>query len=208
MPSDAKPQSNNVKNTQSFFAGLLRKKRLLGTVTLVGISLFLLNQFTSGSVTSWFNTTSKPQKFDEFQGMLYYLTKSTELLPAKMNGSEVQTPDIWNKNVHLSNAQWEARLTAMRAQYPVIVFSKTYCPYSKKAKAILAEYALKKQPVFIEADLRPDMAKIKALLRRLTGQDTFPNVVVNGKSLGGADRLTVLHESGKLKKKLKAAGAL
>ncbi|CAG7854557.1 SubName: Full=Uncharacterized protein {ECO:0000313/EMBL:CCA74501.1} [Serendipita indica DSM 11827] len=191
MPSDAKPQSNNVKNTQSFFAGLLRKKRLLGTVTLVGISLFLLNQFTSGSVTSWFNTTSKPQKFDEFQGMLYYLTKSTELLPAKMNGSE-----------------WEARLTAMRAQYPVIVFSKTYCPYSKKAKAILAEYALKKQPVFIEADLRPDMAKIKALLRRLTGQDTFPNVVVNGKSLGGADRLTVLHESGKLKKKLKAAGAL
>ena len=53
-----------------------------------------------------------------------------------------------------------------------------------------------------------DMAKVKALLGRLTGQDTFPNVVVNGKSLGGADRLTVLHENGSLKKKLQAAGAL
>lgn len=53
-----------------------------------------------------------------------------------------------------------------------------------------------------------DGPKIKALLTRLTGQATFPNVVIAGKSIGGADRTEILHNSGALKKKLKAAGAI
>ncbi|CAG8633369.1 4337_t:CDS:10, partial [Acaulospora colombiana] len=91
--------------------------------------------------------------------------------------------------------------------------------YSKRAKAIIAEYPLKKQPVFIEADLRrayastsnfghivvpesgtnyhytADGPKIKSLLSRITGQATFPNVVIGGKSIGGSDRMSILHES-------------
>ncbi|KAG8832011.1 hypothetical protein FRC17_002230 [Serendipita sp. 399] len=140
--------------------------------------------------------------------MLYYFTQSNDLLPAKLDGSEAQKPDVWSKGASLSDAQWRTRLSAMRQEYPVIVFSKTYCPYSKKAKAILAEYPLKKPPFVIEADMRPDMPKIKALLTRLTGHATYPNIVINGKSYGGSDRLSILHESGALGKKLKAAGAL
>lgn len=58
------------------------------------------------------------------QGMLYYLTKSEALLPAKLDGSEAQKPQVWNKNTKLTSAEWQAKLAAMHKKYPVIVFSK------------------------------------------------------------------------------------
>jgi glutaredoxin 3 len=61
---------------------------------------------------------------------------------------------------------------------------------------------------FSDGLLPADGPKIKALLTRLTGQGTFPNVVVGGKPLGGADRTGILHESGGLKKRLQKAGAI
>ena len=41
---------------------------------------------------------------------------------------------------------------------------------------------------------------------RLTGHGTFPNVIVQRKSIGGSDDLAQLHGSGKLVKLLSAAG--
>jgi glutaredoxin-related protein len=51
-----------------------------------------------------------------------------------------------------------------------------------------------------------DADTVKALLMRLTGHGTFPNVVVQHKSLGGSDDLARLHESGELAKLLETAG--
>ena len=56
--------------------------------------------------------------------MLYYLTKSDDLLPGQLDGSEPQNPDVWGGGVHWTPAQWDARLTIMRKEYPVIIFSK------------------------------------------------------------------------------------
>jgi hypothetical protein len=56
--------------------------------------------------------------------MLYYLTKSDALLPGRLNGSDPQNPAAWSDGVHLTQAQWDARLTVMRREHPVVIFSK------------------------------------------------------------------------------------
>ncbi|KZO93149.1 thioredoxin-like protein [Calocera viscosa TUFC12733] len=91
-------------------------------------------------------------------------------------------------------------------ELPLVVFSKTYCPFSKRAKALLSELHLSPAPFIVEADLRSDTNLIKSLLTKLTHHSTFPNVFVGGVSLGGSDDIAALHESGRLKDILRAVG--
>ncbi|KAF8678449.1 hypothetical protein RHS04_05265 [Rhizoctonia solani] len=91
---------------------------------------------------------------------------------------------------------------------PVVVFSKTYCPYSKRAKSLLSSLKLEPAPYVVEVDLRSDSDTVKALLVRLTGHGTFPNILVRRKSIGGSDDLARLHESGELIPLLATAGLI
>lgn len=91
-------------------------------------------------------------------------------------------------------------------QYPLVVFSKSYCPYCKKAKETLM--ALGAKPYVFELDLRQDGPAIQAFLFQFTHQSTVPNVFIKGKSIGGADDTIKLYKSGELKDKLKRAGAI
>lgn len=43
-----------------------------------------------------------------------------------------------------------------------------------------------------------DDYQVKMTLKELSGRDTFPNIFLNGKTLGGSDDLEYLHESGQL----------
>lgn len=43
-------------------------------------------------------------------------------------------------------------------------------------------------------------------LQKSTGRRTVPNVLINGKSIGGGDDIQALHESGKLVDKVRAMG--
>jgi len=96
---------------------------------------------------------------------------------------------------------------------------KSYCPFSKRAKNLLQTYGLDPPPKIIEVDLRgkrgpyfvshtdnnaaprysEDGDLLKVILTRLTKHSTFPNIVLRGRSLGGADDLHALHDGGKLK---------
>ncbi|KAH7888887.1 thioredoxin-like protein [Phlebopus sp. FC_14] len=93
---------------------------------------------------------------------------------------------------------WEERMRVLREEYPLIVFSKSYCPFSKRAKKVLETYDLTPRPKIIEVDLRADTAHLKSLLTRLTQRSTFPNIILHGRSLGGSDELVRLHEDGLL----------
>lgn len=101
---------------------------------------------------------------------------------------------------------WEGRLKALRQEYPLVVFSKSYCPYSTRAKRLLETYDLSPAPKIIEVDLRADASYIKTLLTRLTYHSTFPNVILHGRSLGGSDDLMQLHEEDQLRQVLEKAG--
>jgi glutaredoxin len=101
---------------------------------------------------------------------------------------------------------WGDRMEVLQEQYPVVVFSKSYCPYSKRAKKLLESYNLSPPPKVIEVDLRADSPHIKTLLTRLTNRSTFPNVILHGRSLGGSDELVRMHEEGQLKAALERGG--
>lgn len=95
-----------------------------------------------------------------------------------------------------------------------------------KAKRILNAYDLKDTLNVIEVDLRgktrpinlyqsflfcpinsykrhinkpDDDYQVKMVLKEISGRETFPNIFLNGKSIGGSDTLEELHETGELK---------
>ncbi|KEQ87615.1 glutaredoxin [Aureobasidium pullulans EXF-150] len=101
----------------------------------------------------------------------------------------------------------ETELNAILKKSPIIIFSKSYCPYSKKAKAILLEqYNIVPAPYVEELDLHPLGPQLQAALLKTTGRRTVPNVLINGKSIGGGDDIASLHEDDKLVAQIKELG--
>ncbi|KAJ5359916.1 hypothetical protein N7517_009107 [Penicillium concentricum] len=98
-------------------------------------------------------------------------------------------------------------LNAILKRAPVIVFSKSYCPYSKKAKLILLEhYSIEPKPLVVELDQHPLGPYLQALLAQSTGRRTVPNVLVSGKSIGGGDDIAALDQSDELASTLRQMG--
>ncbi|XP_066369182.1 glutaredoxin-C8-like [Miscanthus floridulus] len=86
--------------------------------------------------------------------------------------------------------------------HDVVIFSKLYCPYCKRAKAVFKELELKKEPYVVELDQREDGSEIQDALHDIVGRRTVPQVFVHGKHLGGSDDTVDAYESGKLAKLL------
>ena len=58
-------------------------------------------------------------------------------------------------------------------RYKVTVFSKTFCPYCRRAKELLSNYPIKEDCLeIIELEKRPDMSQIQSYLKELTGAST------------------------------------
>jgi glutaredoxin len=75
----------------------------------------------------------------------------------------------------------------------VIIFSKSYCPHSKRAKDILlGKYIIDPAPFIVELDKHPIGLQLQALLADKTGRRTVPNVLINGVSIGGGDDIASL----------------
>ncbi|MEW5299557.1 MAG: hypothetical protein WDW38_004403 [Sanguina aurantia] len=87
---------------------------------------------------------------------------------------------------------------------PVVVYSKTYCPYCTKAKALLTD--LKVPFTAFELDKLGDGDELQSSLQGLTGSRTVPQVFIGGKFLGGCDDTMAANRSGKLATLLKEAG--
>jgi len=84
----------------------------------------------------------------------------------------------------------------------VVIFSKSWCPYCAKTKALFDDMA---QPyTAIELDQRADGDELQAALLDLTQQRTVPNVFVKGQHIGGNDDSQQAARSGKLKALLEA----
>ncbi|POM72985.1 Glutaredoxin [Phytophthora palmivora] len=92
------------------------------------------------------------------------------------------------------------------AASPVVVYSKSYCPYCTKTKTLLTELGVKFEVV--ELDEIDGGSEQQDALEDLTGQSTVPNVFVGGKSIGGNSDVRKLHKAGNLEPLLKQNGAL
>jgi glutaredoxin 3 len=86
----------------------------------------------------------------------------------------------------------------------VVVFSKSYCPYSHRAKDTLAKHRIKIHAV--ELDKRADGGEIQDALEEMTGARTVPRVFIDGKFVGGATETGELDASGRLHEMLVQKG--
>ncbi|KAK8147806.1 hypothetical protein MY1884_005874 [Beauveria asiatica] len=89
---------------------------------------------------------------------------------------------------------------------PVMVFSKSYCPYCKATKSLLS--SLDANAKVVELDEEADGSALQDALEEISGQRTVPNVYIAKKHIGGNSDVQSLSSSGKLKALLTEAGAI
>ena len=87
---------------------------------------------------------------------------------------------------------------------PVLVFSKTYCPYCVRVKEALRDMGV--SFTAYELDKEQDGDAVQAALAQLSGQRTVPNVFVGGKHVGGCDDTLAAQRNGSLATLLEEAG--
>ena len=75
----------------------------------------------------------------------------------------------------------------------VQVYTTNYCPYCVRAKALLT----KKGVAFEEIDIGDDDARW-AWLEKASGQQTVPQIFVDGRPLGGFSDIDALDRKGQL----------
>ncbi|PPQ93182.1 hypothetical protein CVT25_007939 [Psilocybe cyanescens] len=193
-----------------------RRRFTLGAILLVGVLLFF---FVPWEIPLSFGSTlsrasvarlakSKKGKVGEIYGLLHLVTGDHEQEHVLSNAVHLDPTlpielSFYGGDVALD---WNAERDYIDTNYPVIVFSKI-CRFSQRAKDLIATYNLQPPPHIVEVDLRDDGNVIKTLLTRLTGQSTFPNILLQGTSIGGSDRLQELHDQKVLKKIFQEAGA-
>ena len=74
------------------------------------------------------------------------------------------------------------------------VFTKFFCPYCTRAKALLD----RKGVAYEEIDLTIDRAGFDAMVARTGGARTVPQIFIDGKHVGGSDDLAALDARGGL----------
>jgi glutaredoxin 3 len=75
----------------------------------------------------------------------------------------------------------------------ITVYTTDACPYCTSAKTLLAKRAIQYEEVNLARD--PDG---RAKLTELTGMITFPQIVIDGETLGGFQELLVADRAGRL----------
>ncbi|EON61070.1 hypothetical protein W97_00281 [Coniosporium apollinis CBS 100218] len=101
----------------------------------------------------------------------------------------------------------EVEFNAILKRSPIIIFSKTFCPFSRKAKTILLEkYKITPAPYVVELDQHPLGQRLQHALAKTTGRSTVPNILINGKSIGGGDDVEDLHQRGRIIDTVKSMG--
>ncbi|KAL6863479.1 Glutaredoxin [Amphichorda felina] len=89
---------------------------------------------------------------------------------------------------------------------PVVVFSKSYCPYCASTKSLLKGLGVK--PTVLELDQIEGGSSMQDALQEISGQRTVPNIYIGQKHIGGNSEIQGLSKSGQLEGLLKNAGAL
>jgi glutaredoxin 3 len=82
---------------------------------------------------------------------------------------------------------------------PVIVYTTDYCQYCRSAKSLLE----KRGVAYEEINLARD-ADARNKLQEITGMITFPQIVIDGQSIGGFDQLLAADREGRLPELLAA----
>lgn len=89
--------------------------------------------------------------------------------------------------------------------FPVVIFSKSFCPFSRKAKDVLSKYKLSVEVKIVELDLLSNGNAYQDRLEALTGARTVPRVFIGSRFIGGGDETADLDRQGRLRTILEEA---
>jgi glutaredoxin 3 len=82
---------------------------------------------------------------------------------------------------------------------PVTVYTTDMCPYCRSAKTLLERRGVEYEEINLARD--PDG---RQALAEITGMVTFPQIVIDGTSIGGFDQLLAADRAGRLTELLAA----
>eukprot|EP00878_Enallax_costatus_P008724 GHUV01009118.1.p1 GENE.GHUV01009118.1~~GHUV01009118.1.p1 ORF type:complete len:271 (+),score=42.88 GHUV01009118.1:832-1644(+) len=101
----------------------------------------------------------------------------------------------------------------------VVIFSKSYCPFCRKAKRALSTFLKPEQYVVVELDQLHELPEddeartipegvFQDALERITGKRTVPRVFIGNKFVGGGDDMDSMAQTGRLKTVLREQGLI
>ena len=108
---------------------------------------------------------------------------------------------LYSSGIRASADDLEAQIKSTVTDTKVVVYSKSWCPFCQKTKALFD--GLSVEYTAIELDQLDEGAAIQETLLAMTGQRTVPSVFVGGQHLGGNDDTQKAAASGKLQEMLK-----
>ncbi|KAG0004049.1 hypothetical protein BGZ80_008732 [Entomortierella chlamydospora] len=175
----------------SFVSAAFRSRRIRGLIFLLGSLLGFYFLFLT--TTEHLSSRNAHERLDlDGDGEPMDLTQDS---PQHGNKVSQGSPIV----------ELEKRIQGLIDTHPIMVFSKTYCPYSKAAKKLLRSYT--DDIHVLEVDLEQDDADIKKVLTKIAhGHSTFPSIFFKGESIGGRDNLQALEDEGKLRPRLEQLG--
>merc|ERR1711918_170436 len=88
----------------------------------------------------------------------------------------------------------------------MVVFTKSYCPYSRALREMLDANGLKDKYWVFEIDRENHGNELHKALKEKSGRLTIPNVYLNRENLGGDEEVEAMAKDGSLNRKLTAAG--
>ncbi len=83
---------------------------------------------------------------------------------------------------------------AARLAAPVLMYTKTWCPYCVMAKRLLAGKGIEVEEVNVEEDADA----LRTMLDRAGGRRTVPQIFIGDTHVGGYDELAALERAGRL----------
>ncbi|XWS76160.1 hypothetical protein CRYUN_Cryun01aG0152600 [Craigia yunnanensis] len=124
-----------------------------------------------------------------------------------INGSRKQSKPMSVRGMTSSfGSRLEETVKKTVADNPIVVYSKSWCPYSSEVKSLFKK--LGEEPLVIELDeLGPQGPEVQMVLEQLTGQQTVPNVFIGSKHIGGCSDTVELYHKGELEPLLSEANA-
>ena len=79
----------------------------------------------------------------------------------------------------------------------ILIYTKSYCPYCDRAKALLQRKGASYEEISVEGD-----EKLYSELKQKTGLMTVPQIFINDELIGGYTDLAALDQKGLLDAKL------
>jgi glutaredoxin 3 len=106
--------------------------------------------------------------------------------------------------VQASSADPVSLIKQKNEENPVMVYSKTYCPFCSEVKSLFSNLAVDAKVV--DLDTLADGDAIQDALMEVSGMRTVPQVFIGGELVGGCDDTMGAYRNGTLVTLLKSVG--